>query len=165
MSHPIHVLALYPGLLTPVFVTFSTNKGEGLVKLSHVQWRTWTWEGVARSWKNSKKASALYQSQTRTVEWLSTQHQTVLVTFLGFRKPLYSSTEKECATPPHIQVCHFMWLSFTRTSPVLVMQALGWEGLGTKLFTSSVFHWQVTWQPKHCQSVCMNICRPTAKSV
>ena len=28
--------ASYPGLLTPAFVTCSTNAGEGLVKLSHV---------------------------------------------------------------------------------------------------------------------------------
>jgi len=31
----IHI-APYPGLLTPAFVTCSTNAGEGLVKLSHV---------------------------------------------------------------------------------------------------------------------------------
>jgi len=31
------ILALYPGLLTPAFVACSTNVGEGLVKLSHVQ--------------------------------------------------------------------------------------------------------------------------------
>jgi len=29
-------LALYPGLLAPVFVACSTNAGEGLVKLSHM---------------------------------------------------------------------------------------------------------------------------------
>jgi len=31
-----HPVALYPGLLTPAFVTFSTNVVEGLVQLSHV---------------------------------------------------------------------------------------------------------------------------------
>jgi len=36
-------LASYLGLLTTAFVVCSTNVGEGLVKLSHVQWRTWTW--------------------------------------------------------------------------------------------------------------------------
>ena len=30
-------LASHPGLLTPAFVACSTNVGEGLVKLSHVQ--------------------------------------------------------------------------------------------------------------------------------
>jgi len=29
-------IALYPGLLTPAFIACSTNAGEGLVKLSHV---------------------------------------------------------------------------------------------------------------------------------
>jgi len=30
------ILASYPALLTPAFVTCSTNAGEGLVKLGHV---------------------------------------------------------------------------------------------------------------------------------
>jgi len=47
-------LASYPGLLAPVFVACSTNAGEGLVKLSHMVWRTWTCGGVAHSRKNSK---------------------------------------------------------------------------------------------------------------
>jgi len=34
--------------------------------------------------------------QTRTVERLSARHQTVLATFLGFRKLLYSCTEGMC---------------------------------------------------------------------
>jgi len=42
-------LASRPGLLTPAFVACSINAGEGLVKLSHVQWRTWTCGGVAHS--------------------------------------------------------------------------------------------------------------------
>jgi len=37
-----------------------------------------------------------YRLQTRTVERLSARHQTVLPTFLGFRKPLYSCTEGMC---------------------------------------------------------------------
>jgi len=37
-----------------VFVACSTNAGEGLVKLSHVVWRTWTCGGVAHSHKSSK---------------------------------------------------------------------------------------------------------------
>jgi len=46
------------------------NAGEGLVKLSHVVWRTWTCEGVAHSWKNSKLVSALLIANTdhRTTE-------------------------------------------------------------------------------------------------
>jgi len=34
-------LASYPVLLTPAFVACSTNAGEGLIKLSHMQWCTW----------------------------------------------------------------------------------------------------------------------------
>jgi len=30
---------------------------------------------------------------------------------------------RECATPPYVQVHHTTWLSFTRSSPVLVLQA------------------------------------------
>ena len=30
---------------------------------------------------------------------------------------------RECGTPPHVQVRHTMWLSFTRPSPALVLQA------------------------------------------
>jgi len=44
------IVALYPGLLAPAFVACSTNAGEGLVKLSHMVWRTWTYGGVAHSW-------------------------------------------------------------------------------------------------------------------
>ena len=35
----------------------------------------------------------------------------------------YLQVFRECATPPHVQVCHCMWLSFTRPSPALVLQA------------------------------------------
>ena len=38
----MHSVASYPGLLAPAFVACSTNIGEGLVKLSHVVWCTWT---------------------------------------------------------------------------------------------------------------------------
>ena len=37
-----------------------------------------------------------YRSQTQTIERLRAWHQTVLATFLGFRKPLYSCTEGMC---------------------------------------------------------------------
>jgi len=42
-----------------------------------------------------------YWSQTRAVERLSAWHQTVLATFLGFRKPLYSYTEGMCHSSTH----------------------------------------------------------------
>ena len=49
------LLASYPGLLTPSFVTCSTDVGKGLVKLSHVQRRTWTCGGVAYSFCTAVK--------------------------------------------------------------------------------------------------------------
>ena len=96
-------LALYPGLLTPVFVACSTNVWEGLVKLSHVQWRTWTCGGVAQSWKSRKWAH--YRLQTQTVQQLSVWHQTVLATFLGFRKPLYSLYRSNV---PHLHTSRYI---------------------------------------------------------
>jgi len=48
-------IASYPDLLTPAFVTCSTNAGEGLVKLSHVKWHTWTCGGVAHSFCTAVK--------------------------------------------------------------------------------------------------------------
>jgi len=33
----------------------------------------------------------------------------------------------ECATPPHVQVCHCTRLSSTRPSPVLILQAINAE--------------------------------------
>jgi len=50
----ILLLASYPGLLTPAFVACSTNVVEGVVKLSHVQWRTWMCGRVAHFQKRSK---------------------------------------------------------------------------------------------------------------
>ena len=76
------------------------NAGEGLVELSHVQWRTLTCGGVAHSQKNSKRVH--YWSQTNTIEWLSARHKTVLITFLGCRKPLYSHTEGMCHSSTHL---------------------------------------------------------------
>jgi len=89
------MLASYPGLLAPAYVACSTNAGEGLVKLSHVVGRTWTCGRLAHSRKTASKR-VCYQLQTRTVERLSVRHQTVLATFLGFRKLLYSCTKGMC---------------------------------------------------------------------
>ena len=68
-----NVLASYPGLLTPVLVTSSANVGEGLVKLSHMQWLTWTCGGMAHSQKKHKEASALPITNT---DRRTTKHST-----------------------------------------------------------------------------------------
>ena len=113
-------LASYPGLLTPAFVAYSTNSGEGLAKLIMCN----DVPGHVEKWHIPRKNTSkwvCYRSQPRTIEWLSAQHQTVLVTFLGFRKPLYSRTEGMC----HSSTCPGTSLdviSFTRPSPTLVLQ-------------------------------------------
>ena len=112
------MIASYPGLLTPVFVTCSTNAREGLVT-GHVQWCMWMCEGVAHSQKKYKWVC--YRSQTPTVEQLSAQHQAVLAMFHGFRKPLYSYTEgmchsSSCASTQHPGTSLHV-ISFTRPSP------------------------------------------------
>jgi len=49
------LLASYPGLLTPAFVACNTSAEEGLVKLSHMQRRTWMCGGVAHSFCTAVK--------------------------------------------------------------------------------------------------------------
>jgi len=146
-------IALYPGLLTPAFVTCSTNMGEGLVKLSHVVWHTWTCGECHIPTKTASKR-VCYWLQTRTVEQLSAQHQTVLVTFLGFRK-LLTTVQKECATPPHVQVRH-TWLSFTRPSPALVLQAknAGARRPGYKASTASAGALKEQWIGNYASNDC-----------
>ena len=89
------MVASYPGLLTPAFVACSTNTGEGLVKLSHVRWCTWMCGGVAHSFCTAVKR--LSESKKRHHARLS---------------------DIECSV-----VVHCTWLSFTRPSPALVLQA------------------------------------------
>jgi len=100
-----------------------------------------------------------YQSQTQTVDRLSAQHQTVLATFLGF----FTAVQKECATPPHVQVRHWTWLSFTRPSPMLVLQVTnagvrkpGYEAISFPGYKElSTLHWpNVIPQPYHKHQFC-----------
>ena len=70
--------------------------GEGLVRLitcSDIPGRVEEWHIPGKA--TSKQVR--YGLQTRTVKQLSAQHQTVLVTFLGFRKR-FTAVQKECAT-------------------------------------------------------------------
>jgi len=66
-------LASYPGLLAQEFVACSTNAGEGLVKLSHVVWCTWTCGGVARSFYTAVKR--LSESKKRRQDCLMSSAQ------------------------------------------------------------------------------------------
>jgi len=60
----------HPSICRILPLACSTNIGEGLVKLSHIQWHTWTCWGVAHSRETASKW-VYYQSQTPTVEQLS----------------------------------------------------------------------------------------------
>jgi len=57
-----------------------------------------------------------YRLQTRTVERLSARHQTVLATFLGFRKPLYSCTEGMCHSSTRPGTSYHVTQAFPRVS-------------------------------------------------
>ena len=48
-SQRVHLLTLYPGIFTPVFVACSTNVGEGLVKLITCNDILGHWVDVLRS--------------------------------------------------------------------------------------------------------------------
>ena len=115
-------LASYPALLAPALVACSNNAGEGLVKLSDVVFSVL---GCVEEWHiPGKTASKLvhYRLRTRTIERLSTRHQTVLAMFLGFRKPLYSCTEGMCHSFTRPGMSYHV-TRFTRPSPALLWQA------------------------------------------
>jgi len=111
-------LALYLGLLTPALVVC---KGERPGKTDHVQWHTRTCGGVAFLLYSCKAA---FWSQ-ETIPRLSDVELSVILwsMFVIGSALTYSQFFQECATPPHVQACHCTWLSFTRTSPMLVLQA------------------------------------------
>jgi len=46
-------------------------------------------------------ALSIANTDHRMTKCLSAQHQTVLVTFFGFRSH-FKAVQKECATPPHV---------------------------------------------------------------
>jgi len=116
-------LASYPGLLTPTFVACSTNAGEGLVKLSHMVWHTWTCGGVAHFFCTAVKR--LSESKKR--------HQDCL---MSSAQPFYGPCLQSVA---HSFTCCFSGnVPLLHTSRYVIpmyckRQTLGWEGLGTML--------------------------------
>jgi len=66
---------------------------------------------------------------------------------------------RECATPPHIQVCYFMWLSFIRPSPALVLQATN-AGVRRPGYETSCEYQCSSWNKIHyCNScTCVHTC-------
>ena len=90
-------VASYPGLLTLAFVACSTNVGEGLVKLITCNDRP----GCVEEWHIPGKTASALPIANMDRRSTNAQHQTVLVMFLGFRKPLYSCTEGMCHFSTH----------------------------------------------------------------
>jgi len=93
-----YTVASYPGLLTPAFVACRTNAGEGLVKLSHVVWRTWTCGGVARS--SCTAVKRLSESKKR-------QQDCLMLSAQSFYGPCFRS------------VVHSLTCCFSRKVPLL----------------------------------------------
>jgi len=60
----------------------------------------------------------------RNVAKKNVEHSVVLRSVFAISSALaYLRFLQECTTPPHVQVRHTVWLSFTRPSPTLVLQA------------------------------------------
>ena len=119
----IVLVASYPGLLAPAFVACSTNAGEGLVKLSHVQWHTYldVWRSGTFLLYSCKAAFWIQETSPR----LSDVERSVIIwsVFAIGSALAYLLFFREYATPPYVQVYHTTWLSFARPSPALVLQA------------------------------------------
>ena len=94
-----------------------------------------------------------YRSQTRTIEWLSAWHQTVLVMFLGFRKLLYSCTEGmfHSSTRPgtslHVTQFYQAWPPGTFCGPNHDRDLQIWpQMIITSLFVTTA-RWYITVRP------------------
>jgi len=81
-------------------------------KTDHVHWHTWM---CGRVQKNHKWVHN--RLQTWIVERMSAQHQTILATFLRFRKLLYSCTEGICHSSTRPGTSYHMTLLFYQASP------------------------------------------------
>ena len=100
-------------------VCCSTNMGEGLVNwvmCNDVPGRVEEWHIPSVQW--------LSEPKKRQQDCLMSSAQSFYSPCLCSGSTLtYLLFFRECATPPHIQVRHCTWLSFTRPSPTLVLQA------------------------------------------
>jgi len=112
--------------------------------------RTWTCGRVAHSFCTAVKR--LSESKKNVAKMSDVERSVILQSVFVIGSTLaYLLFFRECATPPHIQVCHTTWLSFTRLSPALVLQVtnVGREGLGTRLGNQGV----VSWNPSIVQKI------------
>ena len=106
--------------------------------MSHVVWCTWTCGGVAHSFCTAIKAAFWIRETSPGLS--DVERSVVLRSVFAIGSALtYLLFFREFATPPYVQVRHTTWLSFTRPSPALVLQATNAgaprEGLGTRLNT------------------------------
>jgi len=120
-------IALYPGLLTPAFVSCCTRVGEGLVKLI-------TWNGIPGHWVDVWRSGTFLLYSCKAAFWtqetspglsdvecsvvyslcLQSVVHSLTCSFLGM---CHSSTR-----PPNVQVCHCMWSVLPGLPPALVLQ-------------------------------------------
>jgi len=139
-------LSSYQGLLTPAFVTsvliWGPGKTESRAMTYLDMWRSGTF-------LKTPQVSVLLIANT---DCRMTEHSTP--DSLGdnsWAQTLFTDVQKECATPPHIQAHHCTWLSFTRPSPALVLQATNaevrrhgyeaiWDCMDLKINTSVWYH-------------------------
>ena len=82
---------------------------------------SWTCRGVAHSFCTAVKR--LSESKKRRQDCLMSSAQSFYGPCLQSVAHSLTCCFSECATPPHVQVHRTTWLSFTRPSPVLVLQA------------------------------------------
>ena len=106
-------IASYPDLLTPAFVTCSTNVKEHTC--------TWTLGGRVEEWHIHSVqlwGGFLNPRNVAKTAWCQPLSPAGSVVVIGS-----SPTYWECATPPHVHPTSLHANSFTRPSPVLVLQA------------------------------------------
>ena len=67
---------------------------------------------------------AAFWIQETSLRLCDVEHSVVLRSVFAIGSAIaYLRFFRQCATPPHVQVRHTTWLSFTRPSPALVLQA------------------------------------------
>ena len=117
-------IASYPGLLTPAFVACSTNAGEGLVKLSHVVWCTWTYGGVAHSFCTAVKRLSESKKHRQDCLILSSQ------SFYGL-----------CLRSVSLTCCFFLGMCHSSTRPGTSLHVTQFYKAFSRISTASGKWW------------------------
>ena len=117
--HSWSIVTSYPGLLAPVFVACSTNAGEGLVKLSHAMTYLDVWRSGTFLLYSYKSAFWIQETSPRLSD---VEFSVVLQSVFAIGSAL------ACDFSGYVPLLHtsryvIAWISFTRPSPVLVLQA------------------------------------------